>query len=142
MNKNQNKKKKEQEAKTELAQKIANQSQKVATGYARMEENFLRIFRSFSAFFDKILFNKKYSKLTALILALFMFATVNATSLSSYRTQMTSSKSKVNVAVTANYNSDLFELSGLPATANITFIGDATGVTAASNADGQKVLMK
>ena len=61
MNKNQNKKKKEQEAKTELAQKIANQSQKVATGYARMEENFLRIFRSFSAFFDKILFNKKYS---------------------------------------------------------------------------------
>lgn len=139
MNKNQNKKKKEQEAKTELAQKIANQSQKVATGYARMEENFLRIFRSFSAFFDKILFNKKYSKLTALILALFMFATVNATSLSSYRTQMTSSKSKVNVAVTANYNSDLFELSGLPATANITFIGDATGVTAASNADGHIV---
>ena len=49
MNKNQNKKKREQEAKTELAQKIANQSQKVATGYARMEENFLRIFRSFSA---------------------------------------------------------------------------------------------
>ena len=139
MNKNQNKKKREQEAKTELAQKIANQSQKVATGYARMEENFLRIFRSFSAFFDKILFNKKYSKLTALILALFMFATVNATSLSSYRTQMTSSKSKVNVAVTANYNSDLFELSGLPATANITFIGDATGVTAASNADGHIV---
>lgn len=139
MNKNQNKKKKEQEAKTELAQKIANQSQKVATGYARMEENFLRIFRSFSAFFDKILFNKKYSKLTALILALFMFGTVNATSLSSYRTQMTSSKSKVNVAVTANYNSDLFELSGLPATANITFIGDATGVTAASNADGHIV---
>lgn len=139
MNKNQNKKKREQEAKTELAQKIANQSQKVATGYARMEENFLRIFRSFSAFFDKILFNKKYSKLTALILALFMFATVNATSLSSYRTQMTSSKSKVNVAVTANYNSDLFELSGLPATANITFIGDATGVTAANNADGHIV---
>lgn len=139
MNKNQNKKKREQEAKTELAQKIANQSQKVATGYARMEENFLRIFRSFSSFFDKILFNKKYSKLTALILALFMFATVNATSLSSYRTQMTSSKSKVNVAVTANYNSDLFELSGLPATANITFIGDATGVTAASNADGHIV---
>ena len=30
MNKNQNKKKREQEAKTELAQKIANQSQKVA----------------------------------------------------------------------------------------------------------------
>ena len=69
-----------------------------------------------------------------------MFLVVNATSLSSYRAQMTSSKSKNNVPITAHYNSDIFELTGLPSTADITFIGDATSVTAASNADGAIVV--
>lgn len=137
---NNKKNQKEIQKKTELARKIAQQSHKVATSYELLEEALLKCVRGISSFFDKVLFNKKYSKLTSLILALLMFLVVNATSLSSYRAQMTSSKSKNNVPITAHYNSDIFELTGLPSTADITFIGDATSVTAASNADGAIVV--
>ena len=40
------------------------------------------------------------------------------------------------VTVTANYNSDIFELDGLPATADITITGDASSVTAAAASGG------
>ena len=49
--------------KIELANKIANQSQKVANTYQHVEDILLRIIRWFSTFIDKTLFNTKYTKL-------------------------------------------------------------------------------
>lgn len=128
---------KQEEEKTELANKIAQQSRKVAKSYARFEDGLLSMLRSFSSFIDKVLFNKKYSKIVALVLAVLMYLIVNANSLPSlYYAGITSSKSKNDVAITAQYNSDTFELSGLPNNADVTFTGDATSVTTAANADG------
>lgn len=126
--------------KIELANKIANQSQKVANTYQHVEDILLRIVRSFSTFIDKTLFNTKYTKLVSLILAILMYAMVNYDSSTSlYTTPLSYSKDLNDVSVTAKYNSDTFELSGLPAIANITISGDASSVTSAVNSKGSVV---
>ncbi len=126
--------------KIELANKISNQSQKVANTYQHVEDILLRIIRWFSTFIDKTLFNTKYTKLVSLILAILMYAMVNYDSSTSlYTTPLSYSKDLNDVSVTAKYNSDTFELSGLPSTANITISGDASSVTSAVNSKGSVV---
>ncbi len=123
--------------KIELANKIANQSKKVANTYQHVEDLLLRIIRWFSTFIDKTLFNTRYSKLVSLILAILMYTMVNFDSSTSlYTTPLNYSKDLNDVTVTAKYNSDTFELTGLPTTANITISGDASSVTSAVNSKG------
>lgn len=130
------KQRRESDVKTEFANRIADQSRKMARSYERLENILMAVLRAFSAFFDRVLFNRRYSKAVALVLAVLMYMTVNANSFLSLSSGITSSKSKMDVKVTAKYNSDTFELSGLPDNADVTFTGDATSVTTASNADG------
>lgn len=119
--------------KTELANKIAHQSRKVANTYQHIEDGLLRMIRWFSSFIDHTLFNRRYTKVVALILAVLMYITVNYNSQSSLYTQPLSySRDLASQKVTAKYNSDVFELSGLPATADCTVTGDATSVTNAA----------
>ena len=123
-------------AKTDLARRIAEQSRRMARTSQRFEEFLLKLLRWFSTALDKILFNRKYSRWVALALAVIMYMAVNANSWRSLTTGMTSSRSRSNVTVSAQYNSDAFELSGLPSTCDITITGDATSVTTAFNSDG------
>jgi YbbR domain-containing protein len=124
---------KEDASKTELAKRIAEQSQKAADAYQHLEDGLAKVLRWFSSFLDKIIFNSKHAKLIALILAILMYVIVNYNSMSSiYTTTLKYSKTIEDVEVTAKYNSDTFELSGLPSSANVTITGDATNVTNAS----------
>jgi len=128
---------KEQENKTELANRIAGQSKRVASSYQHISDNAVRIIRWFSSFIDKTLFNRRYSKFVSLILAVMMYAVVNYNSRASiYTNTLRTAKDLTNLTVTAKYNADTFELSGLPETADITITGDATSVTSAANVDG------
>ncbi len=134
------KEKKERDDKTERAKKAAKRSKKFQESSLAFEDWLFRLVRWFSGLFDRVLFTQKYSRLVALILALLMYVTVNASSLSSLTNgTITSSKSKNDVTLVANYNSDTFEVTGLPETVDVTFTGDATSVTSASNADGNIV---
>lgn len=134
------KKSHQNEAKTELANRIARQSKRMANTYAHIENGLLRVIRWFSALLDKILFNRKYEKLVALVLAVLMYGIVNYNSVSSVYTQSLKSSRTVNdVKVSAKYNADTFEVSGLPEAANITITGDASNVTSAAGADGKVV---
>jgi YbbR domain-containing protein len=66
-----------------------------------------------------------------------MYAVVNYNSRASiYTNTLRTAKDLSNVTVTAKYNADTFELSGLPETADITITGDATSVTSAANVEG------
>lgn len=124
---------KDENAKTELAKRIAEQSQKAADAYQHLEDGLAKGVRWFSSFLDKVIFNSKHAKLIALILAILMYAIVNYDSMASvYTSTLKYSKTIEDVQVTAKYNSDTFELSGLPSTANVTITGDATNVTNAS----------
>ncbi|MBQ6355542.1 MAG: hypothetical protein IJI33_00275 [Solobacterium sp.] len=136
-----NKKKRTRETadngKTELANRIASQSRKVANTYQHIGDNLVRTFRWFSGFIDKTLFNRKYTRVVALVLAVMMYAIVNLNSSNSMNmSTLKTSKDLSNITVTAKYNGDTFELSGLPAEADITISGDASAVTAASNSKG------
>ncbi len=123
--------------KTELANKIAEQSQKVANTYQHFEDSLARGVRWFSSFIDKVLFNRKYGKVVAFVLALLMFASVNYNSMSSiYTSTLTNAKEISGVPVSAKYNENTFELVGLPKTVDITITGDAGSVTNAANSNG------
>ncbi|MBR4456531.1 MAG: hypothetical protein IKS32_09945 [Solobacterium sp.] len=129
--------KEEQESKTELANRIAGQSRRVASTYQHIGDNVVRMIRWFSTFIDNTLFNRRYSKFVSLILAILMYAVVNYNSRASiYTNTLRTSKELSNVPVTAKYNADTFELTGLPEIADITITGDATSVTSAANVDG------
>ncbi|HAW12373.1 MAG TPA: hypothetical protein DCW34_01465 [Erysipelotrichaceae bacterium] len=129
-------------SKTEQANKIGRQSQKMSESYEKMELMLAKIIRIFSTFLDRVLFNNRHSKLVALVLALLMYVGVNYSSVQSiYTSTLRSSRSVSDVPVMMNVNSDTFEVSGVPATANITITGDATTVTTAANSKEGKVLV-
>ncbi len=128
------------DSKTELANKIAKQSKKVAHTYEHIEDASMRALRWFSSFIDKVLFNRRYGKIVALVLAVLMYALVNYDSGSTvYSSGLNYSKNVSDVAVTAKYNTDTFELSGLPTSADITITGDANNVTSSANSKGTVV---
>ena len=126
--------------KTELANRIAEQSQKVARTYANVEDVLIRATRLVSSVIDRILFNRKYGKLIALVLAVLMYLVVNYNTVSSlYTSSLRTAKDINDVPVMVKYNSDTFELSGLPDHVDITISGDAANVTSAANSGGRIV---
>ncbi|MCI5774444.1 MAG: CdaR family protein, partial [Erysipelotrichaceae bacterium] len=131
----------EQKDKTELANKIARQSKKVATTYEHIENGLFKIFRIFSSWIDHIIFKPRYTKIVSLAIAILLFITVNFNSTNSIFDQpLTSAREIRGMSVSAIYNSDVFEVSGIPQTANITVIGDSANVTTAVNIGGNVVV--
>jgi|GEM_PF-80150 len=130
----------ENENKTELANRIAEQSRKMANTYQHVEDGVLRAVRWFSTIIDRLLFNNKHGKLVAFILAVLLYVVVNFNSMTSvYTSSLRSTRSLENVTVTAKYNTDTFELSGLPETADIYVTGEAANVINAISAGGTVV---
>ncbi|MEE3487890.1 MAG: CdaR family protein [Bulleidia sp.] len=124
-------------SKTELANRIANQSRRASNAYQSLGNGAARMIRWFSTLLDKTLFNTKYPKIVSLILAVILYLVANYNSQSSlYTTTLNSSRDLTNVSVTAKYNADTFELSGLPSSADVTIVGGANAVTAAAASNG------
>ena len=129
------------ENKTERANRIAEQSKKVKRTYEKMEDFLFRVLRAFSTFLDKVLFNEKYSKVVSLVLAVLLYAIVNYNALStSFQSSLRYSKTLSDVTVLAKYNSDTFEISGLPEKVDVILTGDAANVTSAANAENGTVV--
>lgn len=129
------------ENKTERANRIAEQSKKVKRTYEKMEDFLFRVLRAFSTFLDKVLFNEKYSKVVSLVLAVLLYAIVNYNALStSFQSSLRYSKTLSDVTVLAKYNSDTFEISGLPEKVDVVLTGDAANVTSAANAENGTVI--
>lgn len=134
-------KKKESMKKTERASQIAEQSKKVKRTYEHLEEGLFKTLRLFSSFLDKFLFNKKYSKVVSLVLAILLYGIVNYNALSSsYQSSLRYSKTISDVTVTAKYNADTFEVSGLPETVDVVITGDAANVTSSANSESGTVI--
>lgn len=129
------------ENKTERANRIAEQSKKEKRTYEKMEDFLFRVLRAFSTFLDKVLFNEKYSKVVSLVLAVLLYAIVNYNALStSFQSSLRYSKTLSDVTVLAKYNSDTFEISGLPEKVDVILTGDAANVTSAANAENGTVI--
>lgn len=119
--------------KVENAKKIANKLNSSKMAYNSMEENILKFFRWVSGIIDKLLFSNKYAAVFALVLAFLAYfvATYDNTS-----TALTSSKVLSNVSINSRYNSESFELSGVPSACEIVLTGEAANVTNASSKKG------
>ena len=124
-------------AKVEVAKKIASQNQRVSNVYGNIEETIFRVFRWFSSLIDKIIFSPKYLSVVSLVIAIFLFFTVNYDKENSILSKpLSSAKTLSNVQVSARYNSESFEISGLPTSCEIVITGDAANVNNAATKSG------
>lgn len=120
--------------KVEQAKKIAKNSNNV-TPFETIEESLFRLFRWMSSIIDKIFFGGKYIGAFALILAIALYFIVNISE-SKLTTNLSSSRTLNGVSVIARYNSESFELSGLPESCNVVLTGDAANVNNAATKSG------
>ena len=118
---------KDSESKLELANKIARQSKKVVKTYATIEDGLFKGVRWLSSWIDRILFNPRYGKIVSLALAVLLYLTVNFTN-TSFSNNIQSVYELSSVPVTINYNSDMFEISGLPGEVAAYVMGEMSDV--------------
>ena len=118
---------KDSESKLELANKIARQSKKVVKTYATIEDGLFKGVRWLSSWIDRILFNPRYGKIVSLALAVLLYLTVNFTN-TSLSNNIQSVFELPSVPVTINYNSDMFEISGLPGEVAAYVMGEMSDV--------------
>ena len=120
------------EKKLETAKKIASKTTSKQQ-YETVEENIFKLLRWVSSLIDRLFFSTKYSGLFALLLAClaYFIATYDGSS-----NVLSSSKILTNVSINARYNSETFELSGLPQACEIVITGEAANVNNAASKKG------
>lgn len=128
------KKIKDPSKKVEEAKRIAKNAN-ANTPFASVEETLLRFLRWMSSIIDRIFFSGKYVGVLALLLAIALYFSVNITE-SGFATNLSSSRTLNGVSVVARYNSESFELSGLPTSCDVTLTGDAANVNNAATKSG------
>lgn len=119
--------------KVKNAKKIANRNTANKSVYESMEENILKFFRWVSGIIDRLFFSTRYSALFALLLACLAYFVATY---DNSNTVLTSSKMLSNVSINARYNSESFELSGVPQACEIVLTGEAANVTNAAAKKG------
>ena len=118
--------------KLETAKKIAAQGSNRGQ-YETIEENILKLFRWVSSLIDRLFFSTRYLGLFALLLACLAYFVATYDSSSNV---LSSSKMLSNVSINARYNSETFELSGLPSACEIVITGEAANVNNAASKKG------
>jgi len=124
------------EEKLEEARKIADNSKKNNSVISEVEGIFFRMLRWLSSLIDKIVFSSKYLGPFSLALAILMCVVVYVTENNSLTSTLSSSKTLNNVSVNARYNSESFELSGVPSSCQVVLTGDAANVNSAASKTG------
>ncbi len=117
---------KDSREKLELAQRIADNSQRVVRTYASVENTIITFLRRIFGLLNKVVFDSKFSKFAALIIAIVIYFSVNADSNNSLGVTQASQISDIPVQVI--YNSEIYEISGIPATADVIVMGDMSDI--------------
>ncbi len=120
------------EKKLETAKKIASKGS-VHGQYETVEENIFKFFRWISSLIDRLFFSTRYLGVFALLLACLAYFVATYDSSSNV---LSSSKVLSNVSINARYNSETFELSGLPHACEIVITGEAANVNNAASRKG------
>lgn len=128
------------ETKVELAKTIAAQSENIKKSYLNFGNFFVKMFRWFSNWFDRLLFNRRFAKEIALLLAVLLYVSVNSSSsLNNTAASMSNSKEFQDIPLSVEVNDSVYEVSGLPESVNLTLTGDMSDISLAT-ADKQKVV--
>ena len=130
------------ERKVELAKAIAEQSEKITKQYINIGSYFIKAFRWFSNWFDRLLFNQRFSKEIALLLAVLLYVSVNSVdSLTNVASSASYSKEFKNIPLTVEVNDSVYEVTGLPETVDVVLTGDMSDISLAT-ADKQTIVAK
>ena len=113
--------------KLEIAQKIAANSKKVARTYASLENAFIYFFRWVSSLLTKAFFSRRLSKIIALVMAIVMYISVNMTASDTFG--VTQSATLTDIPVKVVYNSEIYEVSGIPDTVNVMISGAISDIS-------------
>lgn len=116
------------EKKLELAKAIAEKSQTFKATYSNIEKKVLKAFRTFSEWIDFILFNQRFSKLVAAVLAVVLYLVINGGAGNSVFSNVRQVVELENVPVIHNLDPKVYEVSDLPETVNVDVKGDAGDV--------------
>lgn len=129
-----NNKVKDPSERVEEAKRIAKKNNE-SNAFEGFEELFLRFFRWLSSLVDRVFFQTKHITLFALILAICLAVFVYISE-GNFSTNLSSSRTLSGVSVTTRYNSESFEVSGIPTSCDVVLTGDAANVNNASTKSG------
>ena len=118
---------KDPQEKLELAKRIANNSKRISHSYASFETKITAALHWLSGLLDKFLFGPKLMKIAALLITILIYTSITLGSDSSVSVTQASQLSNIPVKVT--YNSEIYEISGLPETVNVIVMGDMSDIT-------------
>lgn len=122
--------------KTEVAKKIADKTKNISSNFSIIEEYFLRFFRFVSSIIDNFMFSSKFLGLASLFLALLLYFLFGVDE-NSITKALSSSKTLSSVNVVTRYNSESFEVSGIPSKCDVIITGDTASVSnSATNKNG------
>ena len=127
MSEKKNTNKKNSREKLELAQKIASNSKMVAKTYANVENTIVYFFRRVLSALNKIIFDSRFAKLAALVVAVVIYIAVNADSTDTLNITQASRINDIPVDVV--YNDVIYEISGIPKSADVIVTGDMSDIT-------------
>ncbi len=117
---------KDSKEKLELAKAIADNSEKVVRTYENIENSFFYFVRRIFGTLNKIIFDSKFSKLAALLIAIIIYVAVNTNNNSLNVTQASQIS---DIPVQIIYNNEIYEISGVPNTADVIVTGDMSDIT-------------
>lgn len=127
------------EEKVVMAKRIARQSEKFQKRTHAIGNAVARVFRWLSDWFDRILFSSRHSKMVAFGIAVLIFLAFNSSGTTTTATNY--SKQFYDIPVVVNYNSELYEISGVPETVNVYIFGDYTDISMAESQTDYQVTL-
>lgn len=113
--------------KTELAQRIAENSQRMVNTYASFENTIILMFRRITGLLNKLIFDSKFSKISSLIIAIIIYIAVNGNN--SNNVPVSQASQITGIPVQVIYNSEIYEITGVPEKADVIVMGDMTDIT-------------
>ena len=132
---------KSDDEKVELAEKIASQTRRVTKKYEDLESALFRIGRYFSSAIDRFLFNPKYGVLVSLLIAIMIYSVVNLSGENSiFKNTYSQVKIVEDMPIIVDYNSDKWEISGIPQTCDVSLIGDSSTLAMQQSASNSTIV--
>ena len=125
--------------KTAIAKSISKKGMPFARTYENFEILLGKIWHIFSVFFDKYLFNPKFGKALALLLAVLFYLTINLGQ-QTFLEKIDNVETLDGVAVNVIVSDEAYEVSGLPETVKVRYIGNLAAIKSAKQQKGFMVV--
>ncbi len=131
------KKQKDSTEKLNMANKAASKGPQFKSTYNSVENALMYFLRSISGLIEKIIQSNRLSLVFALLISILLFVVVNS---SDSALGVTQSTTLTNIPVSIVYNSEVYEISGIPDSVDVIVQGDMSDITLQKSTTSSYVL--